>query len=65
MQSSRKTTRLAKRTRWASLGVLLAIMALAVSGCGGSSGEKTEATVAFKPMACGMHRTWQRRRRAR
>jgi hypothetical protein len=36
--------------RWAVPGVLLAIIALAVSGCG-SSGAKTEATVAFKPMA--------------
>ena len=51
MQSSRKTTRLASGQRWAALGVLLAVMALAVSGCGGSSSEKTAATVTFKPMA--------------
>jgi hypothetical protein len=35
----------------AALGALLALTALAVSACGGSSGAKTEATVTFKPMA--------------
>ena len=51
MQSSQKRMGLDAGHRWAVLGVLLAIIALAVSGCGGSSGAKTEATVAFKPMA--------------
>jgi hypothetical protein len=51
MQRSSKRIRLKTGQRWASLGVLLALTALAVSGCGGSSGEKTEATVVFKPMA--------------
>jgi hypothetical protein len=51
MQSSRKRMNPQSGHRWAALGVLLAIIALAVSGCGGSSGEKTEATVVFKPMA--------------
>lgn len=51
MQSSRKRMSLESGHRWAVLGVVLAIIALAVSGCGGSSGAKTEATVAFKPMA--------------
>jgi hypothetical protein len=41
-----------KDGQWlAALGALLALMALGVSACGGSSGEKTEATVTFKPMA--------------
>jgi F0F1-type ATP synthase assembly protein I len=51
MQDSRKKISLGSGQRWAALGVLLAVMALAVSGCGGSSGEKTEASVVFKPMA--------------
>jgi hypothetical protein len=34
-----------------ALGALLALTALAVSGCGGSSSAKTEAAVLFKPMA--------------
>jgi hypothetical protein len=51
MQNSQKSMDLESGHRWAVLGVLLAIIALAVSGCGGSSSEKTEATVVFKPMA--------------
>ena len=51
MQDSRQRISMGSGHRWAALGVLLAIVALAVSGCGGSSGAKTEATVAFKPMA--------------
>jgi hypothetical protein len=51
MQRSHKSIGLKTGQRWAALGALLAIAALAVSGCGGSSSEKTEATVVFKPMA--------------
>jgi len=51
MQSCHRSMKLQGGPRWAVLGALLAIVALAVSGCGGSSGEKTEATVVFKPMA--------------
>jgi len=51
MQRSRKGIGLKTGQRSAALGALLAIAALAVSGCGGSSSEKTEATVVFKPMA--------------
>ena len=51
MQRSRKSIGLKTGQRWAALGALLAIAALAVSGCGGSSSEKTEASVVFKPMA--------------
>jgi len=51
MQDSRRRMKLRGGHRWAVLGALLAIAALAVSGCGGSSGTKTEATVVFKPMA--------------
>jgi hypothetical protein len=41
-----------KRTyRGVLLCVVAAAAAVAVAGCGGSSGAKTEATVAFKPMA--------------
>jgi hypothetical protein len=48
MQSSANRTRSGQR--WAALGALLAITALAVSGCGGSSSAKSEASVALKPM---------------
>jgi hypothetical protein len=51
MQRSRKSIGLKTGQRWAALGALLALAALAVSGCGGSSSAKTEATVIFKPMA--------------
>ena len=51
MQDSRKRMSLGGRHRWAALCALLALTALAVSSCGGSSSEKTEATVVFKPMA--------------
>jgi hypothetical protein len=37
--------------RWGAFAALLAITALAVNGCGGSSSAKTEASVLFKPMA--------------
>jgi hypothetical protein len=37
--------------RLVALAALLALTALIVSACGGSSAEKTEATVTFKPMA--------------
>jgi hypothetical protein len=51
MQRSRKGIELGAGQRLAALGALLALTALAASACGGSSGAKTEATVAFKPMA--------------
>jgi hypothetical protein len=51
MQDSRERMSLGGRHRWAALCALLALTALAVSSCGGSSSEKTEATVVFKPMA--------------
>ena len=51
MQRSRKRIGLKDERRLAALGALLALTALAVSACGGSSGAKTEATVTFKPMA--------------
>jgi hypothetical protein len=48
MQSSANRT--TSGQRWAALGALLAITALGVSGCGGSSSAKSEASVALKPM---------------
>jgi hypothetical protein len=51
MQTSRRRIKLQGGHRWAALAAPLVIVALAVSGCGGSSGEKTEANVVFKPMA--------------
>jgi hypothetical protein len=37
--------------RWIALGALAASAAVAVSGCGGSSAAKSEATIVLKPMA--------------
>lgn len=51
MQRPRKQIGLKDGRRLAALGALLALTALAVSACGGSSGAKTEASVNFKPMA--------------
>ena len=51
MQRPRRAIKLGAGPRLTALGTLLALTALAVSACGGSSGAKTEATVAFKPMA--------------
>jgi hypothetical protein len=51
MQRPDKRIGLGDGRRLAALGALLVLTALAVSGCGGSSSEKTEASVAFKPMA--------------
>jgi hypothetical protein len=51
MQKTRRRIGRKDGQRLAALGALLALMALGVSACGGSSGEKTEATVTFKPMA--------------
>jgi len=51
MHRSRKRMSLRSGQRWAALGALPVVAALAVSGCGGSSSEKTEASVTFKPMA--------------
>ena len=50
MRGSGKKMRLSNGQRWAALGALLAITALAVSGCGGSSSAKSEASVVLKPM---------------
>jgi hypothetical protein len=51
MQRPDKRVEFGARRRLAALAALLAFTALGVSACGGSSGEKTEATVTFKPMA--------------
>ena len=51
MQKTRRRIGRKDGRRLAALGALLALTALGVSACGGSSAEKTEASVTFKPMA--------------
>ncbi len=51
MQIPRRRIELTGGRRLLALGALLALTTLGLSACGGSSGAKTEATVAFKPMA--------------
>ena len=51
MRRNENRIKLGNGQRWAALGALLAITALAVSGCGGSSSAKSEASVSLKPMA--------------